>query len=226
MESFSATSVFSEAMKNSLRDLLVARALRIARPGEWFTLSSGRRSKFYLNCKPVTLSSDGASLIADAFLDKLKDFPDQVTAVGGRTVGADPIVGAMMMRGLERGLRLEGFYVREKQKSHGTEELIANVPPPGTKVVIVDDIVTTGKSVIEAIDAVQNAGCVVAGVITLMDRLEEGGDANIRARVHHYVPVYTRHDFPEIPESDAWDTKTSAKPSETQEASTSKTSGR
>jgi orotate phosphoribosyltransferase len=226
MQSFPSTSAFSEVMQDRLRDLLVERTLTIAEPGKWFTLSTGRRSNFYLNCKRVTLSSDGASLIADAFLDRLANFPDQVTAVGGRTVGADPIVGAMMMRGLERGLRLEGFYVREKQKTHGTEELIANAPPSGTKVVIVDDVVTTGKSVIEAIDAAQGAGCVVVGVITLVDRLEEDGHAHIRARVPHYVSIYTRHDFPEIPDSEKWDTKTSAPLSETQKASTSGTSGR
>jgi orotate phosphoribosyltransferase len=141
MRSFSSSDGFSAEMKETLRKLLVTRALRVAAPGEWFTLSTGRKSKFYFNCKPVTLSSDGASLVADGFLDELKSLPESVTAVGGRTIGADPIVSAMMMRGPERGLRLEGFYVREKQKEHGTKELIANAPPPGTKVVIVDDVV-------------------------------------------------------------------------------------
>src|SRR4029077_1263062 len=146
-------------------------------------LSTGRKSNFYFNCKPVTLSSDGASLIADAFLDKLKDFPDQVTAVGGRTLGADPIVGAMMMRALERGQRLEGFYVREMQKAHGTKEVIANAPASGSRVVVVDDVLTTGGSVLEAVDAAEAAGCIVAGVIALVDRQEEGGAERGRRRV-------------------------------------------
>jgi orotate phosphoribosyltransferase len=190
-------------MKETLRHLLAQRALRVAVPGETFILSTGRESNFYFNCKPVTLSSDGASLVADAFLDKLKSLPEPVQAVGGRTLGADPIVGAMMMRALERGQRLEGFYVREKQKDHGARDLIANRPPPGTRVAIVDDVVTTGRSVIEAIDAAQAAGCSVVGVIALMDRQEEGGGDNIRARVPHYFAIYTRHDFPEISESAA-----------------------
>lgn len=198
-------------MKETLRELLASRALRVAQPGEWFSLSTGRQSKFYFNCKPVTLSSDGASLVADAFLDKLKFFPEPVTAVGGRTLGADPIIGAMMMRALEHGQRLEGFYVREKQKSHGTKELIANAPPAGTKVVIVDDVVTTGKSVIEAIDAASAAGCVIIGVITLMDRQEDGGEENIRERVPNYHSIFTRHDFPEIGEAETWDTKPSTR---------------
>ena len=182
-------------MRGALRDLLVRRALRTGRK---IVLSSGRESNFYFNCKPVTLSSDGASLVADAFLDKLEDFPEAVTAVGGKTIGADPIIGAMMMRALEHGRRLEGFYVRDKQKTHGTKELIANTPPPTTPVVIVEDVVTTGKSTIEAIEAAQAAGCTVVGVIALMDRQEEDGAANIRARVPHYAAIFTRADFPEI----------------------------
>lgn len=197
---------FSDSMKDSLRDLLVKRALRVAGPGQSFTLSTGRQSNFYFNCKPVTLSSDGASLVADAFLEKLGLLPERVSAVGGRTLGADPIVGAMMMRALERGQRLEGFYVRERQKGHGTKELIANAPPPGTRVVIVDDVVTTGKSAIEAINAAREVGCVVIGAIALMDRLEEGGAENIRRLVSHYYPIYTRRDFPEIGESTGLDT--------------------
>lgn len=137
-------------VENSLRDLLAERALRVAKPGESFTLSTGRQSNFYFNCKPVTLSADGASLVADAFLEKLRLMPDPVTAVGGRTLGADPIILAMMMRGLERGLRLNGFLVRDAKKAHGTKELIANAPPRGTRVVIVDDVVTTGQSTIRA----------------------------------------------------------------------------
>jgi orotate phosphoribosyltransferase len=193
-----------------LRELLVKLALRA---GQKVTLSTGRMSNFYFNCKPVTLSSEGASLVADGFLEKLKLLPEPVAAVGGRTLGADPIVGAMMMRALERGQRLEGFYVREKQKAHGTKELIANAPPPGTRVVIVDDVVTTGGSVLEAVDAAEAADCIVVGVIALVDRQEEGGAERIRARVPHYFALYTRQDFPEISESDKWDTTRSERPS-------------
>jgi len=211
-------------MKQTLRDLLAERALRVAEPGEWFTLSTGSKSKFFFNCKPVTLSSDGASLIADAFLDKLRDFPEPVSAVGGRTLGADPIVGAMMMRAIEGGQRLEGFYVREKQKAHGLKELIANAPPRGTRVVIVDDVVTTGRSVTEAVDAAQEAGCTVVGVIVLMDRQEDNGEANIRAKVPNYHAIYTRQDFPEIGEAEDCHTTTSGQRSD-RVGSTSTTSG-
>lgn len=209
MKSFSLANRFSASMKDALRDFLALHALQIAGRGEWFTLSTGRKSKFYFNCKPVTLSSNGASLVADAFLEKLESFQEPVTAVGGRTLGADPIVGAMMMRARERGQRLDGFYVRDKQKTHGTKELIANAPPAGAKVVIVDDVVTTGSSVIEAIDAARDAGCVIVGVIVLMDREERDGGAAIQKLVPNYHAIYTRRDFPEIGEAEAWDTTTS-----------------
>ena len=85
---------------------------------------------------------------------------------------------------------------------------------------------TTGRSVIEAIDAAGEAGCVVVGVIVLMDRLEQGGDANIRARVPNYIALYTRHDFPEIGEAEKWDTTNSEKPFNTHGDSSLTTSGR
>lgn len=200
-------------MEQTLRELLAERALRLAGPGEWFTLSTGSKSKFFFNCKPVTLSSDGASLVADAFLDKLKNVPLPVVAVGGLTVGADPIVMSMMMRAREHGQHLEGFLVRDKQKLHGLKDRIANEPPRGTRVVIVDDVVTTGRSTIEAIDAAVEGGCTVVGVIVLMDRLEDNGAANIRAKVPNYQAVYTRNDFPEIGEAEQWDTTRSERPS-------------
>jgi orotate phosphoribosyltransferase len=202
MKSFSIAERLPVPMRDTLRDLLADRALRVAKSGEWFTLSTGRQSKFYFNCKPVTLSSDGLPLVADAFWEKLKLLPDQPTAVGGRSIGADPIVCAMTMRSIDRGQALEGFLVRESQKAHGTKELIANVPRAGTKVVIVDDVVTTGTSTIDAIKAAREARCIVVGVIVLMDRGEQGGADNIRQYVPSYHAIFTRHDFPEIGETD------------------------
>jgi orotate phosphoribosyltransferase len=226
MRSFSSSSAFSAAMSQALRDLLAQKALRVAAPGESFTLSTGRRSNFYFNCKPVTMSSEGASLVADAFLEKVNELPEPITAVGGRTFGADPIVFAMMMRARERGQVLEGFLVREKQKKHGTKELIANGPAPGAKVVIVDDVVTTGASIIEAIHAARDAGCNIIGVIALMDRQEDNGAASIKAEVPNYVAIYTRQDFPEIGEAEKWDTTKSEQPSTIREGSTYSSSGR
>jgi orotate phosphoribosyltransferase len=141
-------------------------------------------------------------LVADAFLENLALFPHPVTAVGGLSLGADPIVVSMMMRGKQRGLKLESFLVRGKQKDHGLKDRIANAPTRGTRVVIVDDVVTTGSSTLAAIHAAKEIGCVIEGVIVLMDRLEDNGAANIRAEVENYHAVYTRRDFPEIGEDD------------------------
>ena len=223
MTQIEISNLSSEAVpeKDTLWALLNERALRT---GQRITLSTGRESTFYFDCKPVTLSSDGAPLVGDAFLDKLTQLPQPVTAVGGRTLGADPIVGAMMLRAKEHGQHLEGFYVRPKAKAHGTKRRIENAQPAGTAVVIVDDVVTTGTSAIEAIDAAETAQCIVVGVIALVDRQEEGGAEKIQARVPHYYPLYTRKDFPRIRELNDCPTTKSAKPS-SQEASTYITSG-
>ena len=180
--------------KDALWTLLAERALRV---GEPTSLSTGRVSEFYFDCKPLTLSSDGAPLVGDAFVDALNTLPEQAMAVGGLTHGADPIIGAMMIRAYDRGQILEGFYVRKEPKKHGTKKLIENRPPLGTKVVIVDDVVTSGKSLLQAVEHTRQAGCKVVGVIVLVDR-EEGGTENIRQAVPNYIALYTRHDFPRI----------------------------
>jgi orotate phosphoribosyltransferase len=199
-EKFPVTNDSSDAMTSDpLRELLVQRSLRTGRE---VVLSTGRKSTFYFNCKPVTLSADGASLVANAFLEKLKLLPQPIAAVGGRTIGADPIVSSMLIRASDHGRILQGFLVRESKKEHGTKDLIANAPAKGSRVVIVDDVVTTGSSVLEAVDAAEAAGCVVVGVIVLVDRQEEGGAENILERVPRYHAVYTRHDFPEIGEAE------------------------
>jgi orotate phosphoribosyltransferase len=136
--------------------------------------------------------------VADAFLEALIAFQQPVTAVGGLSIGADPIVVAMMMRARDRGLHLDGFLVRDKQKAHGIKDRVANAPASGTPVVVIDDVVTTGRSTIEAISAAEELGCKVVGAIALMDRLEDNGADNIRARVKNYSAVFTRRDFPEI----------------------------
>ena len=184
--------------------LLADRALNTGRRQ---TLSSGKASTYYFDCKPVTLSADGAPLVGDAFVEALdalpaSALPAQIRAVGGLTLGADPIIGATMLRAAAQGRRLDGFYVRKQPKTHGTMRLIENPPPPGTRVVIVEDVVTSGGSALKAVAEVEKAGCIVAGVIALVDR-EEGGAVAIRARVPGYVALYSRRDFPQIASADA-----------------------
>ena len=208
--------------RRRLRDLLDTRA---ARTGE-ITLSTGAKSNFYFDCKPVTLSADGSYLVGMAFLDALDELPEPPQAVGGLTHGADPIVSAMVVLSHVRKRPIQGFYVRKEAKRHGTKRRIENSPKSGTKVVIVDDVVTTGGSLLQAVKEAREAGCEVIGVMTLVDRQEQNGEANIRRVVDTYIPLYTRSDFPRL--TDVADpcrtTMTSEQPS-TPEASTFTASG-
>lgn len=180
--------------RRKLRDLLDARA---ARTGE-ITLSNGAKSNFYFDCKPVTLSADGAYLTGTAFLDAIDELPERPEAVGGLTHGADPIVSAMVALSHVQGRPIQGFYVRKETKIHGTKRRIENPPKSGTKVVIVDDVVTTGGSLLKAMTGAREAGCEVVGAMALVDRQEQDGEANIRREVDTYISLYTRRDFPRI----------------------------
>lgn len=181
--------------RESLRSLIAERAI-VRGP---FTLSGGGVSAYYFDCKRLTLSADGAAAVGDAVAEAIDALATPPAAIGGLTHGADPIIGAAMMRAYARGRKLDGFYVRKEPKRHGTQKWIENEPAPGTPVVIVDDVVTSGKSVIEAIDRAENEGCRVVAVITLVDRLE-GGTERIQQRVPQaeYVPLFKLTDFPEI----------------------------
>ncbi len=208
--------------RQDLRDLLDSRA---ARPGE-ITLSTGAKSNFYFDCKPVTLSADGAYLVGMVFLDALEALPERPEAVGGLTHGADPIVSAMVVLSHVRECPIEGFYVRKEVKRHGTKRRIENPPKPGTKVVIVDDVVTTGKSLLQAVHEAREAGCEVIGVLALVDREEQDGAANIRREVDTYIPLYKRSDFPRIASvADPCHTTTTSEEPSVQEASASTASG-
>ena len=182
---------------DSLRSLLANRAVIRGR----ITLTSGIESEYYFDCKRATLSAEGAPLVGEAVLNAIKTLPEPPRAIGGLTHGADPIIGAAMMKAAECSLHLDGFYIRKEPKKHGTQRLIENPPPSGTPVVIVDDVVTKGGSVVQAIDGAESAGCNVVAVIVLVDRLE-GGTEKIRARVPHarYIPIFTIKDFLDIEE--------------------------
>jgi len=175
----------------ALRSLLTQRSLILGPT----TLSNGSKSNHYFDCKRTTLNSEGAWLVGDAVLrvirDELREWPK---AIGGLTHGADPIVSSVMMRARECRLQLDGFYVRQEPKKHGTMNLIENAPERGSHVVIVDDVVTSGGSVLKALDAAAQAECRVLAVITLIDRLEGGGD-RLRELVERYIPLFDLNDF-------------------------------
>jgi orotate phosphoribosyltransferase len=154
-----------------------------------FTLASGRQSNYYFNCKPTTLDPEGMNLIGEVLFDMLQDAP--VTAAGGLTLGADPIANALAVVSWQKGRPIKSFIVRKDVKDHGTKSAVEGNVAAGEKVVILDDVITTGGSTITAIEQARRAGLVVDRVITLIDR-EEGGRENILALVAPVQSVFTR----------------------------------
>jgi orotate phosphoribosyltransferase len=140
-----------------------------------FTLASGRKASYYLDCRKITLDSRGANLIAEGILELLGDnLPD---AVGGMAIGADPITAAVITVAGRQGRSLRGFIVRKEAKAHGTGRAVEGPVQAGDKVVVVEDVVTTGGSSLAAIEKLQAAGLQVQGVMAVVDRLEGGAEA-------------------------------------------------
>jgi orotate phosphoribosyltransferase len=159
------------------RKRLIALLKRDALRTGTFILASGRSSHYYVDGRKVTLSAEGAALIGAGVLDLLADLPE-VSAVGGLTLGADPIVGATLALAAARGkLGLRGFLVRKEFKGHGTGQLVEGPLASGETVAIVDDVATTGNSSLLAVATVEPLGCKVARVIAVLDRLEGAAEA-------------------------------------------------
>ncbi|MGH7529895.1 MAG: orotate phosphoribosyltransferase [Gemmatimonadales bacterium] len=164
-------------LKNSLRELLLARSVR---RGD-FVLASGRQSTFYIDARRTTMSGDGLAVIGGLGLDRLAARGWTPHAVGGLTLGADPVAYALALTARRRGLPLDAFTVRKAAKEHGTGSRIEGCFTSGAPVVIVEDVITTGGSAREAIAAVEQEGAHVLGVLAVVDRQEGGRDALERA---------------------------------------------
>ena len=160
--------------------LLSILAERSARRGQ-FTLASGRQSTLYIDARLTTLSPDGLALIGPLALAALRDVDWRVQAVGGLTLGADPISYAIAYASADTASPLRAFTVRKEAKAHGTGQLIEGPFLPGDRVAVVEDVITTGGSALRAVDAVRSAGGTVAGVLALVDREEGGRDALVSA---------------------------------------------
>ena len=132
--------------RNRLIELVRRDALRFGN----FTLASGKQATYYLDCRKITLDSEGANVIAAGILDALgEDFPD---AVGGMAIGADPITAAVITCAWQRGKPLKGFIVRKEAKSHGTGQQVEGPVEPGQRAVMMEDVITTGGSSLRAIE--------------------------------------------------------------------------
>lgn len=169
-----------------LLDLLARDSFRL---GE-FRLSSGGISDYYVDCRTTTLSPKGALLTARLFLEELRQLDTPVEAVGGLTMGADPIVVGVAMTSAETDHPITGFLVRKAEKTHGTQKRIEGLVRPGMKVAIVDDVCTTAASTIQAIEAAWAAELNVVAVRCLVEREEAGGRNNLNQlwRAHRGRP--------------------------------------
>ena len=179
-----------KVLRDRLLDLLCEFAYR---EGD-FVLSSGQKSSYYINCKPVTLHAQGALATGRVLLSML---PSQVQAVGGLTLGADPIVTAVSVVSALEGRSIPALIVRKETKGHGTMAYIEGpVLPPGTNVAVLEDVVTTGKSAMQAVERLRGAGYQVDRVLSLIDR-EQGGGELYREQGLDFQAVFTIADLKE-----------------------------
>lgn len=160
------------------------------------TLASGRKSDFYFNLKPTMLDPEGAALLAELSLDALKD--DQVDFIGGLEMGAVPIAGAIAQLSWLKGHPIAAFFVRKKPKEHGArlavEGLAKGETLQGKRIVIVEDVTTTGGSAIKAVDAVKDAGGNVVMVFTMVDR-DEGAAETFKEAGIAFRSLYKAGEF-------------------------------
>ena len=171
---------------SQLREIIRQKSLRI---GD-FTLSSGKKSSYYLDCRMTTLDPKGALLIARLILDRIRARKIHADAIGGLTIGADPIATAVAVVSAMEGQPMPAFIVRKEAKGHGAKRTIEGWDgKPGARVIIVDDVCTTGGSMLAAADRAEEAGYTVAAVFCIVDR-EEGGTELIAKRYPFY-PLFT-----------------------------------
>src|SRR6201984_255181 len=161
-------------MHSARQDLLRLLAYKSFRLGE-FKLSSGDTSDYYIDCRTTTLNAKGARLTGEVFADEVRQRGWKPQAIGGLTMGADPIVTAVSVVSGE----LHGFLVRKAEKQHGTAQRIEGFREKGARVVIVDDVCTTGASTVQAIEAAREFGFEVGGAMCLVEREEAGGRASV-----------------------------------------------
>lgn len=159
------------------------------------TLASGKVTDFYFDGRLVALDPEGSALLGELFLDEIRSRGD-IQAVGGPTSGADPIVSATGVLAHQKGVPLQLFYVRKEPKAHGMQKRVEGPPlPAGSRVFLLDDVLTTGGSLIQAVKAVrEEAGVEVVGAMVIVDR-EEGGEENLRSEGLELVSLFKKSDF-------------------------------
>ena len=179
-------------MPDPIKDRLLALIReRAFRQGD-FTLASGEKSDYYIDGRMIGVHPEGAALIGQAIYERIKDLG--IDAIGGLAVGAVPLVASTMVICHQQGLAVEGFWVRDAVKDHGTKKLIEGNLAPGSRVVILDDVMTSGGSAQKAIDAVLGQGGTVIRVIALVDR-GRGAKELFEKQGLVYEPLFTINDL-------------------------------
>ena len=181
----SAETSHRERLKDLLRQKSVVRGK--------FTLASGKTSDYYIDCKLTTLDPEGAVLVGHTVLDLLEKEGIQADAIGGPPIGAHPIVTAVAAVSHLRGKPLPALLIRKEAKTHGLEKPIEGSVKAGARVVIIDDVCTSGGSTEQAIDVAKSAGLEIVAVMSLVDR-EQGGSEKLRQK-YRYLRVFTAQEL-------------------------------
>ena len=178
-----------ESIRERLKEILKEKSLQTNVDR---VLTSGRTSTYYIDAKMTTLDPEGSSLVGQMILDILSPF--DIDAIGGYTLGADPIVSVVAALSVQTSRPLPAFIVRKEPKKHGERKMIEGPFKKGWKVVVVDDIVTTAGSTLKAIKAVEEEGAEVVLALTIVDRLE-GGRKNLEMNGYKFLSLFTRDDL-------------------------------
>jgi len=178
-------------MKDKLIELLKKYSVKYSDTEE-FTLASGKKSRFYVNCKPSILRPEGLYLTGNLFIETIKDL--DIAGIGGLTFGADPIAVASSFASASTDRPIKAFSIRKEKKDHGISKWIEGDLAKGDKVVIIDDVATTGGSTIKAIERAKSEGLDVVAAIVLVDR-EEGGLENIKNHVEDVRAVLKKSEL-------------------------------
>ena len=184
-----------EKMKQRLIELIIERTFRFTETPS-FKLASGTMSNYYFNCKPTTLNSEGMYLVGNLMYALVKSRKSwKARAVGGLTLGADPVSNAIAYAAYMKDDPFESFVVRKEPKKHGTALQLEGYVKEGDTVVIVDDVVTTGASTIKVIEVAESQGVKILAVILLLDRQEQNGMENIQQRGYPASSILELKDF-------------------------------
>jgi len=186
------------------RDELLALLTRLSVRWGRIILSSGKESDFYVDAKQTLLHPDGMALTGTVLVDTWQEHGFELDAVGGPTLGADPMTCAFVLQARRRGMKLPGFFIRKEPKGHGTMAYVEGIKSigKGSRVLVLEDVITTGGSSIRGIKRLREAGIDPVALFCLVDR-QEGAKEAIEAEGVPVVALYTRDSFPKTADTEA-----------------------